>query len=104
MGSFLAKSTTLVMAGVIILVNWLKASRSTLSPSGVVTSDDCPISSGCGWRLRLILPEQGSGERERGERLRERARERVREREKERNLPFNLVRNQAGKRETSRHN
>lgn len=48
MGSFLAKSTTRVMAGVMILVNSLKASRSTLSPSDVGATGDCPIFSGCG--------------------------------------------------------
>lgn len=48
MGSFLAKSTTRVMAGVMILVNSLKASRSTLSPSGMETMGDWPMSSG--WR------------------------------------------------------
>lgn len=46
MGSFLAKSTTRVMAGVMILVNSLKASRSTLSPSGMETMGDWPMSSG----------------------------------------------------------
>lgn len=46
MGSFLAKSTTRVMAGVMILVNSLKASRSTLSPSGMETIGDWPMSSG----------------------------------------------------------
>lgn len=46
-GSFLAKSTTRVMAGVIIFVNWLKASMSTLFPSGALTMDAWPISSGC---------------------------------------------------------
>lgn len=46
MGSFLAKSTTRVMAGVTIFVNSLKASRSTLSPSEVGTIGPCPISSG----------------------------------------------------------
>lgn len=45
MGSFLAKSTTRVMAGVMILVNSLKASRSTLSLSDV-GAGDCPMSSG----------------------------------------------------------
>lgn len=47
MGSFLAKSTTRVMAGVMILVNSLKASRSTLSPSDVGATGDWPILSGC---------------------------------------------------------
>lgn len=47
MGSFLAKSTTRVMAGVMILVNSLKASKSTLSPSDVGATGDCPMSSGC---------------------------------------------------------
>ena len=47
MGSFLAKSTTRVMAGVMILVNSLKASRSTLSPSDVGATGDWPIFSGC---------------------------------------------------------
>lgn len=47
MGSFLAKSTTRVMAGVMILVNSLKASRSTLSPSEVGATGDWPIFSGC---------------------------------------------------------
>lgn len=46
MGSFLAKSTTRVMAGVMILVNSLKASRSTLSPSDVGATGDWPILSG----------------------------------------------------------
>ncbi len=46
MGSFLAKSTTRVMAGVMILVNSLKASRSTLSPSDVGATGDWPIFSG----------------------------------------------------------
>ena len=45
-GSFLAKSTTLVMAGVIIFVNWLKASISTLFPSGALVMDAWPKSSG----------------------------------------------------------
>lgn len=45
MGSFLAKSTTRVMAGVMILVNSLKASRSTLSPSEEGTIGPCPMSS-----------------------------------------------------------
>lgn len=45
MGSFLAKSTTRVMAGVMILVNSLKASRSTLSPSEEGTMGPCPMSS-----------------------------------------------------------
>lgn len=36
-GNFLAKSTTLVIAGVIIFVNWLKASKSTFPPSGALT-------------------------------------------------------------------
>ncbi len=47
MGSFLAKSTTRVMAGVIIFVNWLKASMSTLLPSGVLMMGAEPMSSGC---------------------------------------------------------
>lgn len=51
MGSFLAKSTTRVMAGVMILVNSLKASRSTLSPSGMETMGDWPMSSGRNFRL-----------------------------------------------------
>jgi len=46
-GSFLAKSTTRVMAGVMILVNSLKASRSTLSPSDVGTTGPWPMSSDC---------------------------------------------------------
>ncbi len=46
MGNFLAKSTTRVMAGVMILVNSLKASRSTLSPSEVGTIGPWPMSSG----------------------------------------------------------
>lgn len=46
-GSFLAKSTTRVIAGVMILVNSLKASRSTLSPSDVGATGDWPILSGC---------------------------------------------------------
>lgn len=45
MGNFLAKSTTRVIAGVMILVNSLKASRSTLSPSEVGTTGPWPISS-----------------------------------------------------------
>lgn len=45
-GNFLAKSTTLVIAGVMIFVNWLKASKSTLPPSGALTIGACPISSG----------------------------------------------------------
>lgn len=45
-GNFLAKSTTLVIAGVIIFVNWLKASKSTFPPSGAFTIGACPISSG----------------------------------------------------------
>lgn len=40
MGSFLAKSTTRVMAGVMIFVNSLNASRSTLSPSGMEAMGD----------------------------------------------------------------
>lgn len=48
MGSFLAKSTTRVMAGVMIFVNSLNASRSTLSPSGMEAMGDWPMSSGCG--------------------------------------------------------
>ncbi len=51
MGSFLAKSTTRVMAGVMILVNSLKASRSTLSLSDV-GAGDCPMSSG--WKTNHI--------------------------------------------------
>ena len=35
------------MAGVMILVNSLKASRSTLSPSDVGATGDWPMSSGC---------------------------------------------------------
>lgn len=54
MGSFLAKSTTRVMAGVMILVNSLKASKSTLSPSDVGATGDCPISSGCRHRQNNI--------------------------------------------------
>lgn len=50
MGSFLAKSTTRVIAGVIIFVNWLKASMSTLLPSGALTMGAEPMSSG--WNER----------------------------------------------------
>lgn len=56
-GSFLAKSTTRVMAGVIIFVNWLKASISTLFPSGVLTMDAWPISSG--WNNKEIRSVSG---------------------------------------------
>lgn len=49
-GSFLAKSTTLVMAGVIIFVNWLKASMSTLLPSDALRTGAWPMSSGCNER------------------------------------------------------
>lgn len=57
MGSFLAKSTTRVMAGVMILVNSLNASRSTLSPSDVGATGDWPIFSGYArkiktWKIR----------------------------------------------------
>jgi len=45
-GNFLAKSTTRVIAGVMILVNSLKTSKSTLSPSEVSTCGPWPISSG----------------------------------------------------------
>lgn len=60
MGSFLAKSTTRVMAGVMIFVNSLNASRSTLSPSGMEAMGDWPMSSGCGdrwwgWGVRCDL-------------------------------------------------
>jgi hypothetical protein len=50
----LAKSTTLVIAGVMIFVKWLKASKSTFPPSGVLTIGACPISSGCGEEARTI--------------------------------------------------
>ena len=45
-GNFLAKSTTLVIAGVMIFVKWLKASKSTFPPSGAFTIGACPMSSG----------------------------------------------------------
>lgn len=54
MCSFLAKSTTRVMAGVMILVNSLKASRSTLSPSDVGATGDWPILSGCAGRKFFV--------------------------------------------------
>lgn len=50
MGSFLAKSTTRVMAGVIILVNWLKASISTLFSSAGFVMEPWPKSSG--WKIK----------------------------------------------------
>lgn len=43
------------MAGVIIFVNWLKASISTLFPSGVLTMDAWPISSGWNTKERRLM-------------------------------------------------
>lgn len=52
-GSFLAKLTTRVMAGVMILVNSLKTSKSTLSPAEEGTIGPCPISSD--WKPEMTL-------------------------------------------------